>query len=601
MNHLSGFLLLGLSVPALAATYTIPAGSSTSIIQVTLNEASPGSTVLFSAGTYSITSPIEVPCNNNLTVTGPVASPAVATLAATFTTGYIFELSGCTGVTIEYLHFANAGMVYVGPVDNSGINIVYNQGTNIQDTANGIFLDGYLANSLNPGGTSVESHDSNILIAYNSIGDASSCRNEFGGSNNGDNYGLCAGLQTQPGELENITVQYNYIYHMSEGIHFDQLRTGFTPGDTSNFCSGTCSIDHNYILNFHRIAVEMQIASPASTLLIQHNVAQDPLYSYYGTFMYSLACCEFSYLVDSQQEFVPSMLVNDNLAIQSNPIGTSGPPFGVEYWGTGAIAENNLVEGFDIGNGFAWGYSVGFPWYIEDNYICGAYMASANTYISNEEGYTNVPVQTGNITGATCAAQTSVAPVITMSSSSVTLTDSGQNTSIYYTLDGTVPSTASTLYTGPFTPASGATVKAIAMWGVSPQPASYPPGYGYVPSAVVSAIYTPPPSAVTLVSAYVEAKQGATTIVLGGTLQFTAYGIYSNGSVGALPDAEGNKVTLWNTTNHSVAKVSTLGHVTAFGLGPVNIEATIGTLVASPYAVTVIAAPPPAAAAGLSQ
>jgi Bacterial Ig-like domain (group 2) len=110
----------------------------------------------------------------------------------------------------------------------------------------------------------------------------------------------------------------------------------------------------------------------------------------------------------------------------------------------------------------------------------------------------------------------------------------------------------------------------------------------YVPalSAVLIQIVPGP----TLVSAYLAGKGGATTIVLGGTLQFTAYGRYSDGSVGSLPDAHGNTVTGWNTSNHAVAKISTLGHATALSLGTVNIEATIGGLSASPCEVTVIAA-----------
>jgi hypothetical protein len=115
----------------------------------------------------------------------------------------------------------------------------------------------------------------------------------------------------------------------------------------------------------------------------------------------------------------------------------------------------------------------------------------------------------------------------------------------------------------------------------------------YVPalSAVLIQV-VPTPAGPTLVSAYVATKGGATTIVLGGTLQFTAYGNYSDGSVASLPDAYGNTVTLWNTSNHAIAKISTLGHATAMGLGPVYIEATIGTLTASPCEVTVIAASP---------
>jgi hypothetical protein len=96
-----------------------------------------------------------------------------------------------------------------------------------------------------------------------------------------------------------------------------------------------------------------------------------------------------------------------------------------------------------------------------------------------------------------------------------------------------------------------------------------------------------------LVSVYLGSKGNANTMIVGRTLQFTAYGTYSDGSVATLPDAQGNAVTAWNTTNHSVAKVSTLGHVTALGVGSANIEAQIGTLRASVWGVTVTAAPVP--------
>jgi len=121
--------------------------------------------------------------------------------------------------------------------------------------------------------------------------------------------------------------------------------------------------------------------------------------------------------------------------------------------------------------------------------------------------------------------------------------------------------------------------------------------YSLIPNGSQLNCYVPALSAVLiqivpgprLVSAYVEGKAGATTIVLGGTLQFIAYGNYSDGSVASLPDAYGNAVTGWNTSNHAVAKISSLGHATALSLGQVSIEAAIGTLTASPCEVTVIA------------
>jgi hypothetical protein len=102
-------------------------------------------------------------------------------------------------------------------------------------------------------------------------------------------------------------------------------------------------------------------------------------------------------------------------------------------------------------------------------------------------------------------------------------------------------------------------------------------------------------TAPTLVSAYLAGKGNANTIVTGGTLQIAAYGTYSDGSVGPLPDSQGNAVTSWNTSNHAVARISTLGHATAVGTGSVTIEAMVGDITATPLTVTVTAASAPTA------
>jgi hypothetical protein len=99
-------------------------------------------------------------------------------------------------------------------------------------------------------------------------------------------------------------------------------------------------------------------------------------------------------------------------------------------------------------------------------------------------------------------------------------------------------------------------------------------------------------AAPTLVSAYLVAKANATTMVVGDTLQFTAYGTYSDGSVSVLLDPEGDAAIAWNTSSHAVALISALGHATAIGTGTVNIEAMIGTIEASPWTLVVGAAPP---------
>jgi hypothetical protein len=72
----------------------------------------------------------------------------------------------------------------------------------------------------------------------------------------------------------------------------------------------------------------------------------------------------------------------------------------------------------------------------------------------------------------------------------VTLSDTGPNTGIWYTTDGSLPvpgSGTAQLYTGPFTITNGAVVTAVGMWGAPNQPVSYPAGYGYTPSTAVAA------------------------------------------------------------------------------------------------------------------
>src|SRR6202166_1421033 len=108
------------------------------------------------------------------------------------------------------------------------------------------------------------------------------------------------------------------------------------------------------------------------------------------------------------------------------------------------------------------------------------------------------------------------------------------------------------------------------------------------------ALATPKPVA-TLVRAYLAAPANKNTMVAGSTLQFTAYGVYSDGSVATLPDAKGNSVTTWTSSAPQVASISTNGIATAVGAGTTNIWAEVGSLMASPWGITVTTAPKPVA------
>ena len=189
----------------------------------------------------------------------------------------------------------------------------------------------------------------------------------------------------------------------------------------------------------------------------------------------------------------------------------------------------------------------------------------------------------------------------------VTLSDSDtkHRLSIFYTTDGTTPAIfgpggaagSSRVYSAPFTVPAGTIVKAIASWGQGANQGIVFPSFGYVPSAVVTGVVTS--TGRTIKSVVLRPKSSSKTMTSGSTMQLVAYATYSDGSTGTLPDAEGNVVTWWNTTNHAVAKISSQGMLQPLATGSINIEAMVGNLTLTPWPVTVIAPPAPAAAAAL--
>jgi hypothetical protein len=461
---------------------------STAAIQSALNSAPSGATISFAAGSYSITAPITVPCAN-LELTGPLSSPPTATLAAAYNNNAIFGYNGgCQTLgAIRYLGFANTGAVYFGIGNNSNFTFEHNTVSNLPsnlsnlESESGLFFDGNLSTTL-----------SNILVQYNRFGDANSCSAVFATST--DQGGYCAGVTTSQGENNTVTIQNNIFNHVEEGIHFNQLAS-FVPGANDSICL-TCTIDYNYVVNYHRIGIEIQVDTPSNPIMLEHNAVVDPLNSSWGTFAVSLACCQWGAVMGTAGNS-PSLVFNDNLLIDSQPCGTECPPYGVEFWGTGSQGTNTLIEG-NFSNGYTWGYGEG-SWAINNNYICGPNYPTLGGYVSNEEHQSNTPSQSGNVTAAQCQRTTSTAPAIAPSGGSfstsqvVILSDTGANTGIWYTTDGSTPvpgSGTAIYYAGPFTISSSMVVKAVGMWGSQNEPASYPAGYGYAPSAVVTATFT---------------------------------------------------------------------------------------------------------------
>lgn len=134
-----------------------------------------------------------------------------------------------------------------------------------------------------------------------------------------------------------------------------------------------------------------------------------------------------------------------------------------------------------------------------------------------------------------------------------TLTPGAQ---IYYTIDGTTPTTGSPAYSGPIAVNASATVTAIA---VAP---------GFSNSTVGSATYTVVP-----VLASLSVQAPSTTLAIGGTTQCAATGTYSDGFTGDLTA----QVT-WSSSDPAVASVSASGLVTGAAVGSATITATSGAI-----------------------
>jgi hypothetical protein len=483
-------------------TINLNSGMSQSTLQSSITAASSCSLIVFAAGTYNISAPLTIPCAANLTVTGPPTAPATAILSASFArgSGDIFNIYGCTaGTTVEYLMFENTGGIYVS-TSASKIIITHNQFTNLpggtnQEFSTGVYFDG-AENPSNPNAQVL----SNTTVTWNNFGDANSCLTptDTMDSYTTDQGGLCAGILIET-TVNGLTIENNTFYHLEEGTHLLCVNNSQSAACEPPLGTMTSNVtaEFNDFSNIHRIPWEEQ-PQASQNVVFEYNTIHDFHNPFFGTFDISMACCDTG-------ATSPGVITANNVLVENVPTGPSPSyvGYGIEAWGNGAQYNNNLVEGLNNAIGIAWGYGAS-PWEINNNYVCGPNWAQGNNFIADEGYGQTPPTRTGNVTSATCAAQTSAAPTISPAAGAysapitVTLADPGLssglgplgNTSIYYTTDGSTPTVNSTLYTGPFSVNAGTTVQAIGMWGSGANAKTYPAGYGFVPSGVVTASYS---------------------------------------------------------------------------------------------------------------
>lgn len=607
------FCLTFCTFHAHASTCAISSGASESTIQSTLNSCGSGNTAVFAAGTYSLSSTLRVPCGVSLA--GPEVawsnpSAYTATLNSSVPADPAVVFSGCsTAASVQYLNCdggrpsPDGGQCFYFPAGTSNMTLSYNHFYGIQGSAeNPNWYDGLVRFD----GNASSSVSSNDTVEWNifgnpSLGDCSNIMSNYTYAGLGGDGGYCNGLGIHNG-MVNLVVENNIFQFMEQG-----MKTFEGAGECVN-----CTIAYNDFNNIHRINYETQAnigGSQPTSMYIFYNSVHDQFATNYGSWGFSAANgCNSGCVTETNY----NVLINNVNATSAGQY----TPGAIEVWGSNGTTDSyNLIQGY-WANGIMTSTTGQFVY--TGNNFCMSNGGSTTT--PGKGGYFNAETSnslpytasaTGNtFSGSSTCAQTSVTPVISLASGSqtVTFTNPGQNrdknTGIWYTTDGTNPvpgagtaryiSSGGTITVGPAT-----TVKAVGMWGAANQPTSYPPGYGYVPSAMVSAVSigNQSLSPKTVVSGYLRPKSGANTMTAGSTMQMTAYVTYSDGSTGTLPDAQGNVVTWWNTSNHGVAKISSLGHATALAAGSINMQAMIGSLKLSQWTVNVSAVPAPAAPA----
>lgn len=406
------------------------------------------------------------------------------------------------------------------------------------------------------------SPDTNITIQYNRFGNPSSpgandCQNKMiwiggnvGGPPNGqgpvvfrgyDQNGGTCGVFAQSTSITNLNYSYNVLNNIEEGIK---------GVESPSYIMNNTNYDYNDFGVIHHSYIETQMFAPDNTpgWTMQWNDFHDPYAPSFANWILSQAqnynTNEFDNLIITNNTAPAPPGCSGNC--QNTGLANQGPPQ-IEWWGH-AHASNNLFQGY---NGCA------FTFYSTEDGPNGRYISNNNIQNPNgagqecqftdtgghttigvqsegEQGQTqaNAPPLSGNVFSSTVSVITSSVPTLSPNGGSfstsqvVTVHNTGNsggttprgNMGTWCTLDGSTPGAqlgTSAYYSDgdTFTLTSTTTVKCLGMWGAITQPASYPSGFGYVPSSVVTATFTGGGTPTTAAVVFAPASENFTTSV----------------------------------------------------------------------------------------
>jgi hypothetical protein len=525
---------------AQARVYPIAAGASTATVQRTINMAAAapgGNTVSFAAGKYSL-GPLLVHCPASpLVITGPETgypsswnARPTAVITGSAGGGHTFNIAAPCSKKISILYLdvdgnrprSGGGAIYVAQEGVSNLTISYNyfHGNQLPYptlSADGTYYDAFDTNATHIylDGYTHGKTDTGITITYNIFGnpvagDCSGVMQWIGGmlANPHDKFygydatgGSCGALGVHINTI-NLIFEYNILQQQEQPVKF--YEGGKTPDDF--FYQTGDRIEYNDFGFYHRIATETQ-QSPTTKILPtvwSFNDVHDQVAPAFGN--WALSAPQFDWTDE-----------DDNVMISNTQFNRQAGPANFEYWGNGHN-DHNLEQGYTAcGTDFGFmnpklgrtSVSYNILELITAN--CSVTLANGTVIpgIQSEEGIPaeDYPVMIGNQFSRKPSSKRSPPPSISPESKSfsgsqqVSLIDNGNekdpgprgNIGIWYTTDGSNPapkSGTSKFYTGPFTISSTTTVKAVGMWGAITQPAAYPAGYGFVPSATVTVVYT---------------------------------------------------------------------------------------------------------------